>query len=263
MSADFNATRRFSDRVADYVKARPGYPDELVDLLEREIALATTMQLADVGSGTGLSAEPFLRRGYGVACVEPNAAMRGAAETMLGDYSGFRSIDGTAEATGLPDDSIDCIIVAQAFHWFDVQRTRDEFIRILRTGGWTVLLWNTRLTEGTPFLGAYEALLQQFGTDYAQVQHRTGQLASGEQTAGSALDDFYRGSYERHVLRNAQSLDRDGLRSRVRSASYMPAEGSAGHVPMMAALGDMFDQHADDGRVTLEYHLEVYFGRLR
>src|SRR5579885_3110804 len=128
-------TRRFSDRVENYVRYRPHYPDGVLDVLRTETGLTPTAVVADVGSGTGISAKLFLRNGNLVLGVEPNREMREAAERLLSDYPHFTSVAGTAEATTLPDRSVDYAVAAQAFHWFDHDRARHEFARILHPGG--------------------------------------------------------------------------------------------------------------------------------
>jgi SAM-dependent methyltransferase len=252
---------RFSGRADDYVRARPTYPDSLVHLLESEIGIVPRMVIADVGSGTGLSAEPFLRRGYSVVCVEPNAEMRAAAERQLGTHPGFRNVGGSAEANGLDTRSVDCVIVAQAFHWFDTPAAKAEFARILR-GGRVALIWNTRRADGSAFLRGYEQLLREFGTDYAEIRERTARIATGDVATARALDDFFTAGCTRRVLENWQDLDLDGLRSRVRSASYMPAPDSPRFAATMDALARLFEATSVAGRVRLEYDLEVYFGRV-
>src|SRR5439155_2562540 len=114
MSVDSKA--RFSSRVGDYVRYRPRYPRDVVSMLSSEVGLTRDWVVADVGAGTGISAELFLENGKVVWCVEPNREMRGAAEGLLSKYAGFRSVEGTAEETGLGSGSIDLIVCAQAFH---------------------------------------------------------------------------------------------------------------------------------------------------
>ena len=258
MSAfDFDPKERFSNRVDDYVKARPSYPG-LIPLLT-EVGLTPGDVIADIGSGTGISALPFLENGNTVYCVEPNAAMRASAEAQLSDHAQFRSVAGTAENTTLPDRSVDWIVVAQAFHWFNVGAARSEFGRILRSGGRVALIWNTRKFEGTPFLVAYEAFLNGFGTDYDRVRNHTARLTHGLATGNDPFG-FFASGYQRHALNNVQRLDRAALTSRVLSASYIPAQGTARHDAMRAALDRLFDQHQSDGYVVLEYHIEVFVG---
>jgi len=152
-------TGRFSDRVEDYVRYRPGYPSAVIDLFKAELGLGAGTCVADAGSGTGIFSELLLRAGATVYGVEPNPEMRAAAERLLAGYSGFHSIAAPAEDTGLPGGSFDLVTAAQAFHWFDAQRARTEFSRLLRPGGHVALVWNGRETASTPFLAAYELSL--------------------------------------------------------------------------------------------------------
>ena len=196
-------TRRFSNRVADYVRYRPAYPDALLTALQGEAGLSSVSIVADIGSGTGISTELLLRIGCTVFAIEPNAHMRSAAETRLGSEPRFRSVAARAEATTLSDGSVDAVTAGQAFHWFSTPETRTEFIRILRPGGTVALFWNTRRSAGTPFLSADQRLLQDFGTDYAQVDHR--------KVDTSILRTFFGGPYQSRVFFNAQTFDFDGL----------------------------------------------------
>ena len=245
---------RFTDRVADYARCRPRYPAAVLDVLRAWGALDDDTVIADIGSGTGLSTALFLDAGYDVYGIEPNAAMRAAARMLHGTNPRFHGRAGTAEATGLPDGSVGCVVAAQAFHWFDPEAARREFARILRPHGRVVLMWNTRRTGSTAFLTAYEALLQEFGTDYREVDHR--------RVTEDRLRVFFCDSYVKRVLPNAQELDFEGLQGRLLSSSYTPAAGDPRRQPMLAALARLFDAHHHDGRVRLEYDTEVYAGRV-
>lgn len=247
-------TTRFSDRVQNYVRYRPGYPPAVLEVLRAETGLAPGWAVADVGSGTGISAKLFLDAGHPVFAVEPNAEMRAAAEAMLGGDPRFRSVDGSAEATTLPDASVDLVVAAQAFHWFDPGRAAGEWRRILRPGGWIVLLWNTRRTDGTPFLRAYEALLREHGTDYAAVSH--------ENVTDESLRVVLGEGYGARVVPNQQVFDFEGLKGRLLSSSYAPNVGHPGYEPMAAALDRIFREHQRDGRVRFEYDTEIYFARV-
>ena len=248
-----DATSRFSDRVRNYVLYRPGYPPAVLDVLRAETGLAPAQVIADVGSGTGISARLFLDAGNAVHAVEPNPDMRAAAEAMLGADPRFRSVDGSAEATTLGDASVDYVVAAQAFHWFDLPAVRREWRRILRPGGWMVLLWNARKTDTTPFLREYEALLHAHGTDYASVNHEN----VTPETIGAVLG----AGFGRRDVPSEQVFDWDGLKGRLLSSSYAPNEGHPGHAPMMDALERLFAAHAEDGRVRFEYDTQIYWGR--
>jgi SAM-dependent methyltransferase len=248
-------TRRFSRRVEDYVRYRPGYPIAVIDTLRTECGLTPDSVVADVGSGTGILTELFLRNGNTVWGVEPNREMREAGERLLAGYSRFTSVDGRAEATTLAGRSVDFVVAGQAFHWFDREEAREEFLRVLRGGGWVVLVWNERLVEASPFLIEYEALLHRHATDYAKVDHR--------QVGGAALAGFYgKSGYRRRSFPNRQVLDFDGVRGRLLSSSYVPGAGDPGYEPMLADLERLFLAHAANGHATFEYETKLYFGRL-
>ncbi len=248
-------TQRFSDRVQNYVRYRPGYPEGILQTLQAEAALSPASVIADLGAGTGISTELFLKNGSTVYAVEPNAEMRAAAEARLQEYPGFRSVPGTAENTTLADRSVDFVTAGQAFHWFDVPQARAECLRILRPGGWAVLFRNVRRTGSTPFLRAYEELLLTYGTDYTQVRH--------ENVGLETLDGFFGpGGYRTAVFFNEQSFDLEGLRGRLLSSSYTPAPGHPDHAPMLEQLERIFRAHQEGGRVRFEYDTEMFYGQL-
>ena len=248
-------TRRFSSRADNYVKYRPGYPYEIIDLLRRECGLTADTVVADIGAGTGIFSKLLLGEGSHVLGVEPNAEMRAAGERLLNDDKRFVSIDGTAEATTLPDASVDIITAAQAMHWFDQARTRTEFTRILRPEGWIVLVWNDRQINSTPFLRDYETLVQSFSTDYAEVRHKELDLDRVCKFIGS-------NAVKSTVLPNRQVFDHEGLLGRLLSSSYAPEEGHPGYPLMRSRLDEIFQAHQVEGAVAFEYDTRVYYAQL-
>jgi SAM-dependent methyltransferase len=255
MDSAKNSTQRFSDRVENYIRWRPSYPEGLFQILADEAGLKQSSTVADIGSGTGISAELFLRRGHTVYGVEPNREMRQAAENLLAKYPLFHSVEGTSETTTLTDNSVDFIVAAQAFHWFDAEKTRPEFARILRADGWCGLMWNSRRIDSTPFLRAYEALLNEYGTDYREIQH-----TNIDRTKIEAF--FAPGTYNYYSLYNEQRFDWEGLRGRVLSSSYVPAEGQPQHEPLMQKLAAIFQENQAAGQVCFEYDTEIHLGQM-
>lgn len=249
-----DSTKRFSSRVQNYVRYRPGYPKAIVGLLERECGLARDAVIADIGSGTGNLTRLFLEHGNRVLGIEPNREMRQAGEQLLAGYPNFTGIEGTAEATTLPDHSVDLVAAAQAAHWFDFAKARQEFVRILRPGGWAVLVWNERRHQSTPFHRAYEDLLLKYGVDYQEVRHEGARLNVGSFFAPSA--------YQERVFDMPQHFDYAGLEGRLLSSSYMPLPGHHNYEPMLAALRQVFEEHQVNGQVTMEHDTHVYYGRL-
>ena len=253
MSRD--VTQRFSDRVTNYVRYRPGYPADLIDTLRQQTKLSTSSVIADIGSGTGILTAILLPHADTVFAVEPNEPMRAYAESTLRDNPRFRSIGAPAEATTLPDASVDLITVAQAFHWLDPVAARREFARILKPSGHVALIWNERLTDTTPFLRDYENLLKTAATDYHQVNHMNIDHA--------AIASFYApSSFQTFTFDNAQQFDRTGLIGRALSSSYVPNAGQPGHEAFLAGLNHLFDRHAVDGLVAFDYETKLHLGRL-
>ena len=262
------STERFSSRVEAYLKYRPHYPEEIIPALRKLTGLDPAHVIADIGSGTGFSAELFLRNGNRVYGVEQNEAMRTAGEAYLASYKNFRSVAGTAEATTLPNASIDLILAGQAFHWFKLDEAYREFKRILRPGGWLIILWNDRQTDTTPFLVEYEQLLLEFGTDYTVVNHRNFELRSAPDSNITHSNrertrEFFHGNPIHELeFENIQRFDLEGAKGRLVSSSYVPESGDSMYEPMLRRLHEIFERHAINGMIEMRYTCLVYAGKL-
>jgi SAM-dependent methyltransferase len=251
---DINPTGRFSSRVEDYVRYRPSYPPQIIPLLERECGLTENSVVADIGSGTGFLTKLFLDRGCSVLGIEPNAEMRSAGEAFLDRYPNFRSIDATAEHTGLPDSSVDLVSAGQAFHWFDAPAARTEFRRILRAPRPVALIWNERRVSGG-FLEGYEDLLNRWAPEYKVVDHR--------RIGSDLITNFFgHDAWKLATFDNQQIFDLSGVRGRLSSSSYAPAPGSDAFQPMMDELDRLFREHQHNGQVRFLYDTNVYYGTL-
>ncbi len=245
---------RFDDRVDNYVKYRPHYPKAMLDLFKQEMNLQEKSVIADIGSGTGISAKLFLENGNTVFGIEPNPSMREASLKYLKDYTNFNVIDGTAENTGLKDKTIDIIIAAQAFHWFDNAKTILEFRRILRKNGHIALIWNERQLGTNKFLHEYEKFLIEFGTDYEKVRHDT--------ITEKTLSKFFEKSLKSKTFENSQTLDFEGLLGRILSSSYMPSEGHSRFAEMKKTLKDLFAEHSEKGKIMILYNTNIFYTNL-
>ena len=253
MNPNARPTERFSNRVENYAKYRPGYPPEILDCLRRNCGFTPSWVVADIGSGTGLLSELFLSAGNRLFGVEPNPDMRRAGEACLRDCRQFVSVAGKAEATNLAAGSVDLIAAGQAFHWFDRHTARPEFERILKPGGWVAIIWNERLTS-TPFLRDYEQLLLRYSGEYPRIDHRN--------VTQRDLEQFFNpGRFQTATFSNQQVFDWDGLRGRALSSSYTPVEGQDGHVAMMREMEEIFKRRAENGSVIFEYETKMYYGQ--
>ncbi|MFX0144136.1 MAG: class I SAM-dependent methyltransferase [Candidatus Hodarchaeota archaeon] len=248
--------KRFSSRVENYIKYRPSYPQELVSFLKEKKILASNSKIADIGSGTGILSELFLKEGNTVYGVEPNVNMRNAAEKLLSKYLNFTSINGSAETTNLEAKSIDIITAGQAFHWFNLEKARLEFIRILKTDGWVILIWNRRKKDTDEFLKEYERLLLKYGTDYKAIEQS--KLNFTKFFSGDKSDK----NYKRVQFSNYQIFDYNGLEGRLLSTSYIPLDNHPEYNDMLFELKQLFEKHQNNGLIQFEYDTEIIYGQL-
>ena len=243
--------RHFESGGETYARYRPGYPEEVVRSLLDSIPSIVSPVVADIGSGTGIFSRLLLDHGCTVRAVEPNDAMRQAAESRLGENPRFESVEGEAVATGLEDASVDAIAVAQAFHWFASDDAVREFRRILRPGGAVLLVWNDRKTDSDEFHRAYEDLLVRYCTDYVAV------------TQANITEAVVRGLFggwhcELRLIENRQDLDWGSLRGRLESSSYCPSPEHPDHPRLMAALRELFDRTRSGSTVAMQYTCRAF-----
>ncbi len=248
-------TKRFTGLVDKYVKYRPTYPQEVITYLKNECNLSDDSFIADIGAGTGIFTALLLNQHYSVIAVEPNNDMRQAAVNQLSDNTNFTAIAGTAEATTLQDQSVDLVVCAQAFHWFNEAATQVEFKRILKADGKVALIWNNRDAESDEFAAAYEKLLKDKAIDYNKVNHRNiGEL--------DFKAFFKNGDYKTKYFSNEQVFDLDGLLGRAFSSSYSPREDTEAGKKFKDLLQELFAKYNEDGTVKFKYRTEVYLGEV-
>ena len=257
MKATKDPTKRFSKTVDNYVRYRPGYPVAILSFMREELGLESTSCIGDIGSGTGQLSKLFLQNGNRVFAVEPNDAMRLAGEAILKNYPGFHSIKGTAEQTGLASASLDFLVAAQAFHWFDIPESRKEFLRILKPGAWVLLIWNKRVDEASGFMQAYEDFINTYSTDLKKVNLRFINHDDFRTFFGHSqyqLKNFYD---------NVQIFDWKGLKGRYLSCSYALDKAHEQYNEAMEKLELIYDKNQVNGQVKMIYRTEVYYGRLK
>lgn len=246
-------TERFSDRVENYIRYRPSYPPQIIELMRREMNLNENSIVADVGSGTGIFSKLLLETGCTVYAIEPNEPMRRAGDEFLQEFERFRSIDGSSENTNLSDESVDLIAAAQAFHWFDREKAKAEFERIIKPSGYVALIWNERQLASTAFLRDYEDFLLRYGTDYKEVRH--------DAVSTDNIRPFFFEDFDEISFPNVQRVDFNGLKGRLLSASYIPRAGHSRYEEMLSNLEDIFARHQQAGAVEILYDTRVFYGK--
>lgn len=245
---------RFDGRSSDYSLYRPDYPHDLLPVIKLEFNLLESATVADIGSGTGKLARLFLENGNRVYGVEPNAEMREQASKDLSSYRNYVTIEGSAENTGLPDNSVDFVVVGQAFHWFDPMETKKEFKRIMTSSGVVILVWNDRVEKNTGINSAYEEICKKYSKGY----HATGSLLSSDEL----ISEFFGDDMRKFAVPNPQKMDLDGFKGRYLSASYSLPSTHSKYGTTMRALQKAFKENSKGGYVTMEHITRVFAGHL-
>ncbi len=258
MSEKMNPTERFSGLAENYALYRPDYPDEAIDYIIEKGKLDKSSTVADIGCGTGISSRLLAARGISVVGIEPNPDMLAQARQHAQEFDTaaqqgqleFR--EGKAEATGLADASVDLVLSAQAFHWFDKEKALKEFHRLLKYGSYCALMWNERDELGE-FTRSYGDLIRLL-SDAASVEVPRGR-------AGYALlacDLFEEGMVKEFM--HQQTLTEEGLLGRAFSTSYVPRSGE-NRIKLEEELKALFDRFAQGGTVSLQYVTSIYLAR--
>lgn len=253
---------RFSGRSKQYVKYRPSYPPQVISHLRETIGWTKEKKIADVGAGTGIFTKLLLEQGNEVFAIEPNDDMRHELVKQLQAYMTTQDaqhcklsvLNGSAEATELSEHSVDGIVCAQAFHWFDQERAREEFIRVLKPQADVVLLWNQRDVQASEFVRDYESLFMQYGEQYDQVKHK--------QMSVEALTAFFGSKPQLVSYYYEQPLEYEQLIGRIQSSSFSITEEDDRYEAFMDDIKALFSRHEQAGVVKMIYRTDVYWGKL-
>ncbi len=247
---------RFDGKSNTYAKYRPSYPKESLNSIFNELGIDSTSVIADIGSGTGIFTKLLLEKGNSVYAVEPNNDMRAKAESDLCKYENFYSVNGSAEATTLADDSVDCITVAQAFHWFNVEEFKAECKRILKPSGKVVLVWNSRDEEHI-INKENEKINKTFCESFTGF---SGGISGPMKSKN--ISAFFSGDYQMKSFENFIRFDKDGFIGRNLSSSYAPKENDENYEEYVKALEDMFDKYSENGAMNCPHYTKYYYGEI-
>jgi ubiquinone/menaquinone biosynthesis C-methylase UbiE len=249
-------TERFSGRVQAYLAYRPRFPREIVPFLREHGALRSGAVIADVGAGTGMLAEIFLEAGHRVLAVEPNVEMLEACRVLAAQHPALEVVEGSAEATTLPDASVDLIAVGRAMHWFDWPRAHREFQRILKPGGWVLVATNGHRDSGAPVSNRLSEILRKWRTDSAEADTR--------RDFSDRLQEFLdTSSWQRTTLHHAMTVDFATLLGYAESLTAIPRPGERGYDGMVAELRAVFEEYQRDGMLVTPLACQLFLGRPR
>lgn len=249
-----NSIEHFSSKVANYIKYRPSYPQQIIEQIMNITDLCPAAKIADIGAGTGIFTQLLLENNFSVTAIEPNRYMLAAAKENLSVYPFFTYLNNKAEDTGLTSQSLDLIVAAQSFHWFNNDTTKQEFRRILKTNGYLALIWNQAdLTDH--FQQQLDQALQTFAVDYNKVKH-------SNLSAVEISHFFQANTMKEYCLDNPQAYDLLGLLGRIESCSYCPENQSTAHLQLTSALEKLFYKHANNNLLNIAQTCKLYIGRL-
>lgn len=249
---ELNPKDIFSKKADNYSKYRPDYPKEIINFLCQNIGLTQRSIIADIGSGTGISSKMFLENDNVVFGIEPNKEMRLTAEKYLSRYKNFHSIVGSSEDTKLSDASIDIIISGQAFHWFEPEPTKKEFLRILKTEGVVVIFNNRRKVSDDKFMNRYRDLVKKYSQNTENTTKRE-----------DTFNFFYPSEVNKATFYNPQQFDLERLKGELLSYSNMPNEEDGVYDMMMVEIEDLWEQFNINGNITLEYETQLLYGKIK
>jgi SAM-dependent methyltransferase len=252
-----DAVERFDGRAADYDRFRERYDaDELLPPLRDWCGLTPDWLVADIGAGTGMLADVFLANGNRVIAVEPNAEMRSACGRLHANQPRLEMREGTAEATGLPDASVDLVCSGRALHWFNLDAAMREFRRILRPDGWVISVAAGRTELGREENVAFAKLLERFSESAEQRE--------AAYSAYTRMKNFFAGADFHHYERGGQMrMDWDHLRGMALSLSHAPRSDDPRFATFEHELKDFFDRYAKAGVLTWETRCWLNAGRFR
>lgn len=243
------AENPFAARARYYAHYRPGYPVGILETLRQECGLTDRSIILDVGAGTGISSELFLKNGSPVWAVEPCREMRLEAQARLAGHPGYTSLEGTAEALPLPDDSVDLVTAGQAFHWFEPAAARAEFSRVSRRPGWVALFWNRYARDASPAMRAYSNLVAEY---FGPPRHH-GQVD---------IEAFFQRPVPRFEFENDQLEDFERVRGGLLSHSRSPLPGDPRAEAMLSDLRRWFERYEKSGLVRFPCQTELFIGCL-
>ncbi len=248
-------TIKFTGKADVYVQYRPGYPKEYISYLISHNNLTSEKTVADIGSGTGILTRQLLEKKLKVIAVEPNDDMRTAAEQALKNYPDFISMNGTAENTGIKDNSVDLITVAQAFHWFDKIKFKLECMRILKPDSTVALVWNSR-DLSSELMAENAAICRKLCPSFKG-------FSGGMKETSEIYRQFFRdGKYESDTFQNDLEYDLDSFVGRNLSASYAPKNADPNYKEFVEAIAELFKKYSKDNRIILPNTTRSYMGKV-
>lgn len=259
---------RFTGKAEVYASYRPSYPTELIDFIikqveEKQLRIDECV-IADIGAGTGKFTALLLERGFQVIAVEPNPDMLEQLMKLKNKYTDRLTIkSSSAEQTGLAAHSVDIIVCAQAFHWFNEAEVKKEWKSILKQDGFVYLIWNQRHIDGSSFMKQYEQLFLELDESKHVKQYKLYKEVGHQYMSVDKLSSFYGEKPQLFQLNYEQRLDEQALIGRIVSSSYALNEGEDGYDLFLEQIKQLFRRNEQNGYVSMLYETDCYYGQIK
>lgn len=253
------AHRGFEAEAETYDRARPTYPPDAVRWLTDNLGIRPGRRVVDLAAGTGKLTEPLLAAGANLAAVEPVSAMRAQ---LRGKLPRVPALAGVAEALPFAADSLDAVVVAQAFHWFDAKRALAELARVVRVGGRLGLIWNAR-DRSVAWVDAVWSIMDRVEGG-APWREQGGGKASAER-ADVAMEPW--SDWVTATFRHVQYCSHEDVVDRIRSVSHIAVLPPERQEPLLGEVRSILREHQETRwrrTVGVPYRVDaMYAERLR
>jgi len=237
----------FTSKSKIYDAYRPKYSEQFIDSIIENYPLSHLAKIADIGAGTGILTQQLLRIGCEIFAIEPNKEMREIAENKFLNEKKCHVINGSAEKTTLNDNSMDLIIVAQAFHWFEIESFRKEFQRISKRNK-AILVWNTKKTS-QPYLAELEEVNQKYCKEFKGF------------SGGIEIDQissFFDNHYIRKEFENNLRMKKHNFVNGILTGSYTPDKEDKDYEAYVQKIEEIFEKYCINGELIIENDTIAY-----
>lgn len=247
----------FSNVAQEYEKYRPKYPIKCVKYLKEKCDLNDDSCIVDIGAGTGIFTEMLLYNNLKVIAVEPNDEMRKILKEKLGNNKNLIIKKGTAENTTIDEKNADLITVAQAFHWFDIEKFRNECRRILKPNGNVFIIWN-KLDTNNIIVRELKDVDYKYAKRYDEIDN-----VLKDENREEIIKQFFKNqSYDTKIIENNLKNNKEKFIGFNLSKSYSLRKGETNYKNYIKGFESIFEKYNNGGTIMIANKAYGYLGKI-